>query len=149
MKLQITTDYAIRVMLFMAQQSGKVSTGEEAAKELGITHSYFNKVAHKIKTAGFLESVQGPNGGYCIAKGAENITLYDIIQVMEGDICINRCLADDGFCSQNATLTCPVHRTFESIQNQIINMLNSVKICDLYSGHNHPTSVPEAVVLKA
>ncbi len=131
MRLQITTDYAIRVMLFMAQQDGEVSTAEAAAKELGITYSYFNKVAWKIRMAGFLESVQGPGGGYRIAKNPADITLYDIVTAMEGDISINRCLDEDGFCSRNATLICPVHKIFEGIQNQIIDTLKSIKISDL------------------
>lgn len=131
MRLQITTDYAIRMMLFMARQGRKLSTAEATAKELGITYSYFNKVAWKIRKAGFLESVQGPDGGYRIAENAADITLYDIVKVMEGDISINRCLDDDGFCSRNATLVCPVHKTFEAIQNQIIDSLKSVKINDL------------------
>lgn len=131
MRLQITTDYAIRMMLLMTQQDGKLTTAGAAAKELGITYSYFNKVAWKIRMAGFLVSIQGPGGGYRIAKNAADITLYDIVKAMEGDISINRCLDEDGFCSRNATLTCPVHKRFEAIQNQIIDSLKSVKINDL------------------
>jgi len=131
LRLQITTDYAIRVMLFMAQQGGKVSTAEAAAKELGISCSYFNKVAWKIKMAGFLESVQGPSGGYRISKNAADITLYDIVTAMEGDICINRCLDENGFCSRNATQTCPVRKALETLQNQMIDALKNVKIRDL------------------
>ncbi len=131
MRLQITTDYAIRVMLFMVQQGGKVSTAEATAKALGISCSYFNKVAWKIKMAGFLESIQGPSGGYRISKNAADITLYDIVTAMEGDIRINRCLDENGFCSRNATRTCPVRKTLGMLQNQMIDILKSVKICDL------------------
>ncbi|PWJ51234.1 RrF2 family transcriptional regulator [Faecalicatena contorta] len=131
MRFQITTDYAIRMLLFMAQREGQVSTAEVAAKELGITYSYFNKVAYKIRMAGFLESIQGPGGGYCISKNAADITLYDIVTVMEGDIRINRCLEEDGFCSRNATQICPVHKTLEALQNQMIDTLKSVRISDL------------------
>ena len=131
MRLQNTTDYAIRVMLFMAQQDGEVSTAEAAAREMGITYSYFNKVAWKIRMAGLIESVQGPGGGYRIAKNPADITLYDIVTVMEGDICINRCLDEDGFCSRNAAQTCSVHKTLEALQNQMIDTLRSVRISDL------------------
>jgi Rrf2 family protein len=131
MRFQITTDYAVRMLLFMAQREGQVSTAEVAAKELGITYSYFNKVAYKIRMAGFLESIQGPGGGYRISKNAADITLYDIVTVMEGDIRINRCLEEDGFCSRNATQICPVHKTLEALQNQMIDTLKSVRISDL------------------
>lgn len=148
MKLQITTDYAIRIMLFMTQQDGKVSTAETAAKELGITYSYFNKIAYKIRTAGYLETIQGPSGGYFLAKNATDISLYDVVKVMEGDIRINRCLDDDGYCSRNATLICPVHTVFEGIQSQIIDTLKSIKIRDLCA-ENQPHSLQELLVSKA
>lgn len=142
MRLQITTDYAIRIMLYMMQQYGKVSTAEAATQELGISYSYFNKVAYKIRRAGLLESVQGPNGGYCVARDAVDTTLYDIVKAMEGDIHINRCLDDDGFCSRNATLTCPVHKALELLQNQITDTLKSIRIRDLCSG-NGIDALPE------
>lgn len=131
MRLQITTDYAIRIILYMAQREGQVLAAEAVARELGITYSYFNKVAHKIRSAGLLKSVQGPGGGYCIGKNAADIALYDIVTVMEGKICINRCLEEDGFCSRSATQICPVHKTFEALQNQIIDTLSNVRISDL------------------
>lgn len=135
MKLQITTDYAIRIIIYMAQQGNQVSTARETAKQLGITYNYFNKVATKIRKAGFLGSVQGPEGGYCLSKDAADITLYDIVEAMEGGICINRCLEDGDFCSRYGLnhQVCQVHKIFESLQNQMIDTLKSVKIYDFTS----------------
>lgn len=135
MKFQITTDYAIRIIIYMAQQGNQVSTAREASKQLGITYSYFNKVVTKIRKAGFLESLQGPEGGYRLTKNAENITLYDIVEAMEGGICINRCLEDGDFCSRYGLnhQVCEVHKIFESLQSQIIDTLKSVKINNLYT----------------
>jgi len=131
MRFQITTDYAIRIILYMAQQGVQVTTAKEVAAQLGMTYSYFNKIASKIKRLGFIESVQGPKGGYRLAKDAAEITLYDIVEAMEGSICINRCLEEDGYCSRNATPSCLVHRIFESIQYKTIEMLSGTRICDL------------------
>lgn len=115
----------------MVQQKGQMSTAETMANKVGITYSCFNKVAWKIKMAGFIESVQGSTGGYRIAENAYDITVYDVIKVMEGDICINRCLGENAFCSRKAILTCPVHKTFADVQNKIIGSLQSVKLKDL------------------
>ncbi len=131
MRFQITTDYAIRIILYMAQQGVQVTTAKEVAAQLGMTYSYFNKIASKIKRLGFIESVQGPKGGYRLAKDAAEITLYDIVEAMEGSICINRCLEEDGYCSRNAIPSCLVHRIFESIQYKTIEMLSGTRICDL------------------
>lgn len=132
MKFQITTDYAIRTILFMASKDiQEISTAKEAAAQLGMTYSYFNKVASKIRQAGFIQSIQGPGGGYRLAKDAANISLYDIVVAMEGNICINRCLQPDKYCSRDATATCPVHSVLGSLQNQIVDTLKSVSIADL------------------
>lgn len=131
MTLQITTDYAIRIILHLAQRGNKILGASEAVEELGMTCGYFYKVAGKIKRAGLLDSIQGPGGGYRLAEKAENITLYDIVVLMEGEILINRCLGKDGFCSRKATPTCPTHRVFESIQSQVIDNLKNIRICDL------------------
>lgn len=133
MRFQITTDYAIRIILFLAEQGNRISTAKEAAKELGLTYAYFNKVASKIRMAGFIESVQGKKGGYRLAKNPANITIYDIIEAMEGGICINRCMEQDGYCSRSAVHICPMHRLFAFLQLQIIGTLKSVRVCDLVS----------------
>lgn len=131
MRFQITTDYAIRIIIYMAQHGTQRTTAKQAAKQLGITYSYFNKVATKLRMTGFIESIQGPKGGYSLVKKAEDITLYDIVESMEGSIRINRCLDEDNFCSRNATNVCPIHKVFESLQSQIIRELRSVRIYDL------------------
>lgn len=115
----------------MAQRDGKISGAVDAAKELGMSPGYFNKIAGKIRRAGFLESIQGPGGGYRLAKDAADITLYDIVALMEGDILVNRCLEKDGFCSRGALPICPVHKVFKSLQCQMVDALRRVRICDL------------------
>lgn len=133
MRFQITTDYAIRIILFMAGQGNRILPAKETAKELGLTYAYFNKVATKIRMAGFIESIQGKRGGYRLAKDAADITIYDIVETMEGHISINRCMEEDEYCSRGATQTCAMHKMFALLQSQIIDTLKSIKICDLIS----------------
>lgn len=135
MKFNITTDYSIRIILYLVQCSPRVSSAQEAAKQLGLTYDYFNKVAASLRTAGFIESVKGPGGGYRLArnKSPKDISLYDIISAAQGNIRINRCLEEDGYCSRfgAARSKCPVHRVFETLQNDMIGSLMSYSIQDL------------------
>lgn len=131
MRFQITTDYAIRMVVYMAQKGTQISTAKEASTQLGITYGYFIKIAAKIRAAGFIESVQGSKGGYRLLKPAKDITLYDIIEIMEGSICLTHCLGEDGFCNQNATQSCQVHSFFKSLQDKAIETLRSVSVYDL------------------
>ncbi|RFZ79607.1 Rrf2 family transcriptional regulator [Lacrimispora amygdalina] len=134
MKFQITTDYAIRVVLYLAQHPGQVCGSREMAEKLCMTYSYMIKVTAKLKAAGFIESVQGPFGGYRLAISPFDITLYDIILAIEGKIQINRCLEDDHYCSRyniDEQNHCPVHQSFQTLQNQMIEFLKSQRISKL------------------
>lgn len=131
MKFKITTDYAIRIIIHLDKCSPQVLNAKKASKELAITYSYFTKVACQIKNAGFIESIQGSTGGYRLARDSKQISLYDIIETMEGGIFINTCLDEKRFCSRNAIKSCPVHETFNDIQNHIIEYLKGITIYDL------------------
>lgn len=133
MQIQITTDYAIRIIIYLAQQHEQVLTAKMMAEQLGITPGYILKVTAKLKQAGYIDSIQGSAGGYRLVKRTADITLYDIIETMEGKIHINRCLEADGFCSRGAghSQVCPVHAIYESVQNEMIAALKSKRISEI------------------
>ncbi|QHQ63366.1 Rrf2 family transcriptional regulator [Anaerocolumna sedimenticola] len=133
MQLQITTDYAIRIVCYLAKHQNQLLTAREMSDQLGITYAYFIKVVSRIRQAGFIKSVQGSAGGYFLAKDAADITLYDIIEAMEGQIHINRCLENGRCCSRFAAdkQVCQVHNFLESLQDNLITALKSKNICDI------------------
>lgn len=131
MKFHITTDYAIRIMSYMCKRSDECLTAKQMAGELGMTYQYFMKVMNYLKKAKWVTTVQGCNGGFTLAKDAKNLTLYDIIRIMEGELVINRCLEEDEYCSRCAASSCPVHDVFENLQNEMIASLSKVKIAEL------------------
>lgn len=134
MKFQITSNYAIRVVLYLARRHGQVCSSREMAEQLCMTYSYMIKVTAKLREAGFIESVQGPFGGYRLAMRPSEITLYDIITAIEGKIQVNRCLEGDQNCSWlnvDEQVHGTVSQTFESLQNLVVNFLKSQRISKL------------------
>lgn len=134
MKFQITSNYAIRVVLYLARHHGQVCSSREMAERLCMTYSYMIKVTAKLKETGFIESVQGPFGGYRLAMSPSEITLYDIITAIEGKIQVNRCLEDNHNCSWlnvDEQVHCTVSQAFESLQNLMVNFLKSQVISKL------------------
>lgn len=131
MKFQVTTDYAIRIVLYLYKHHERVCGSKEMAEQLRLTYSYIIKVTAKLRAVGFIESIQGPFGGYRLAMSHSDITLYDIITAIEGEIRINCCLEDDCHCSRftiDEQSQCPVHQVFETLQNQMIDFLKSQRI---------------------
>lgn len=130
MHFKISTDYGIRVLIYLAKANVVLSPAKEIAAHIKISYHYFNKVAVDLRQAGLIESVQGPGGGYRLAEHASELSLYDIIESLEGGIFINRCLEKDGFCSMYCKdiPNCLVHDFFESVQFNLIQTLKSKKI---------------------
>lgn len=104
-----------------------VLKAREGAQQLGLTYSYFNKVVVPLRKAGLIRSVQGAEGGYCLAGSPEAITLYDIIKIMEGEPLINCCLGQESLCSKYGVYReqCPVHPIFRRIQDEIVQILKN------------------------
>ena len=100
MQLTSTTDYAIRIVCYLAAQRQMISTSE-LSQELSVPSSYIPKITKKLKQAGIIKACEGTNGGYMMAKQPENISLLEIISCVEETMAINRCLEEDRFCSRN------------------------------------------------
>ena len=130
MQLTSTTDYAIRIVCYLAAQSQMISTSELSQK-LSVPYSYIPKITKKLKQAGIIKACEGIKGGYQIAKQPENISLRDVISCTESTMAISRCLEKEGGCSKNYIACCKVHQILLDLQNIYNNHLESVKISDI------------------
>ena len=130
MQLTSTTDYAIRIVCYLAAQSQMISTSE-LSQELSVPYSYIPKITKKLKQAGIIKACEGIKGGYQIAKQPENISLRDVISCTESTMAISRCLEKEGGCSKNYIACCKVHQILLDLQNIYNNRLESVKISDI------------------
>jgi Rrf2 family protein len=87
MKITNATDYAIRAIIYMAQNKEKKSfMRSELSKECSIPDSFLGKILQALKKSEILTSNRGKFGGYSISKNLEDITFYDIITAVEGNI---------------------------------------------------------------
>ena len=130
MQLTSTTDYAIRIVCYLAAQRQMISTSE-LSQELSVPASYIPKITKKLKQAGIIKACEGIKGGYQIAKQPENISLRDVISCTEPTMAISRCLEKEGGCSKNYIACCKVHQILLDLQNIYNNRLESVKISDI------------------
>ena len=130
MQLTSTTDYAIRIVCYLAAQRQMISTSE-LSQELSVPSSYIPKITKKLKQAGIIKACEGIKGGYQIAKQPENISLRDVISCTESTMAISRCLEKEGGCSKYYIACCKVHQILLDLQNIYNNRLESVKISDI------------------
>ena len=76
-------------------------------------------LATPLQKAGILTTLRGVGGGFTLCRRPEDISLHEIINLMEGTTRINRCLEADSFCSRNATDTCKLHRYYQRVQSGV------------------------------
>ena len=130
MHLNISTDYAIRMVLYLAEKRRLVQS-RGLSEQLHIPQSYVLKVAGILKKAQILEAVTGIDGGMRLVKHPRDIPIYDVIRAMETTMQINRCLEKDCYCSCNAVSFCQVRHFYEPIPLNLHDLLLSTSVQDL------------------
>ena len=130
MQLKSTTDYAVRIVYYLALHR-EIVTAAELSAALKIPESYIPKITKKLKDANIVRACEGLKGGYVLIKEPEEISLFDIIASTEVTMKMNRYLEQDGFCSRNATDYCSVHKAFLKVQKIYENSLQEVTIADM------------------
>lgn len=85
MRLTLRTDYAIRVMIFLARNLETGSTVKELAALHSISHNHLVKIANDLCNSGLLIGKRGRGGGLWLAIAPEKITVGQIVGLMEAD----------------------------------------------------------------
>jgi Rrf2 family transcriptional regulator, nitric oxide-sensitive transcriptional repressor len=91
MQLTRHTDYALRVLLYVGQKNGQISSIREISEAYGISHNHLMKVVHELGKAGYLSSVRGRYGGVKLARPAQEINIGEVVRSMESDFELAAC----------------------------------------------------------
>ena len=96
MKISTKGRYAIRVMMDLAMNGNeKFISLKDIAQRQQLSNKYLEQIIAMLNKAGFLETARGNNGGYKLAKKAEDYTVGDILRATEGDLAPIYCLTED------------------------------------------------------
>lgn len=132
MNLNQATDYAFRAILHLANQpKGMMVEAQSIAQTQVIPMRFLLKIMPALIKAGIVGSRRGVGGGYYLAKAPKSINLLDVVEAIEGPIFINRCLADQRYCSKQGVPTCQVHRALTDIQDSLMKELKNRNFGDL------------------
>jgi len=131
MRLSKTSVYAIRVLVYLAQQSELPCSTNTLHQALDIPYKYLGRLMKMLTDAGFLVSTRGKAGGYRIKGDASQISLHQIIDAVEGVQDFERCLLGLPNCSD--TNPCVLHDRWGEQRETIKKMFQSVMLSDLAS----------------
>lgn len=131
MRLSTKGQYAVRAMVNLACHPGDAPVSlKDISVEEGISLSYLEQLFVKLRKGKIVRSVRGPGGGYVLAKPAADISVGEIIAVVEEPMNPVACLDDDSAGCDRAT-RCTTQRVWKCLAEKIAEFLNSVSIEDL------------------
>lgn len=127
MKITQESDYAMRIVLFLSRLGvGKKIEAKAISEAEGVTLRFTLKILRKLTQKEIVSSFRGIHGGYALSKEPHEITMRDVIEAVEGEIFINRCLNSSESCNMKKGNTCSVHRQLSRIQRNMLEDLSSV-----------------------
>ncbi len=133
MRITHESDYALRILTAMAALDKVVDAGT-ISEMTSVTPRFALKILHKLVKGGIISSFKGTRGGYKLARPAEQITLRQVIELIDGPIAIARCVDSDEECSLNCDkAACIYHHIFDGISFELAKKLDAIKISDVLS----------------
>jgi Rrf2 family protein len=132
MKLTKKGQYGTRAMVILGLNYGVGPiSADEISRQENISRLYLEKLLMKLRSAGLVKSQRGVNGGFELTKKPEDISLFEILTVLdegvEPVVCI---LNDDGSCCCKAKL-CVTRDVWRTINNSIQQVLKSVTLAEM------------------
>lgn len=129
MRLSKTSEYALRILIYMAQSSDLLFTAKQLVKELKISDKYLRRLMTDLSKSGFIRSIQGREGGYVFIKSPKEIFLYEIIDSVEGMEKLSGCILGFEMCS--CINPCAMHNTWQYIRNDLNKVFQETKLSDM------------------
>jgi Rrf2 family transcriptional regulator, iron-sulfur cluster assembly transcription factor len=133
--LSNTCKYAIRALIYLGKYSEDgVRIGiKKISSDLLIPTPFLGKILQNLVKQKILVSTKGPNGGFGLGKNASEISLYDIVKIVDGEDFFQNCLIGLQPCSFHAEneIPCPVHGRFGPIRAQLMQFYQETTIAEI------------------
>jgi Rrf2 family protein len=118
------------MMLDMAQHydAGPVQIGDIARRQ-GISVKYLEQLVIPLRKADYVKSVRGPKGGYMLAKHPKEITVGEIVKVLEGGVNLADCIENPNLCEKSTD--CLTRGLWEEATKAVYDTLHSVTLSEM------------------
>lgn len=123
-------EYALQAVVYLAKKPNEEKTTlKEISSRLKIPHHFIGKILQDLTYKGLLTSLKGPTGGFGLARSAKNISLFNIVEAIDGTSLFNACVM--GFSECGGKNPCSVHNQWERQKDGIYKMLVNKSIYDM------------------
>ncbi len=128
--LTLTSEYALRAVVYLADQGGKRVSGTQIAKEADVPSKYLSRILADLVRARVLDSTRGKGGGFQLAKDAKEIPLFDILSHFEPVFGNRRpCPFGHEVCSDDTP--CGGHEQWKMVRAAYEKFLHQTNVSDV------------------
>jgi Rrf2 family cysteine metabolism transcriptional repressor len=152
MMFSTKAEYGIRVMVELARRAGDEPVPlAEIAERGGLPLAYLEHLVARLRKAELVASRRGSRGGYMLARPAEQITMAEVVEALEGSIAPIECISEaaDGsiVCARESSAehTCPTKLLWTRVRFSIVSTLRETTLADLVLSPTRPTEAPAPI----
>ena len=98
MRVTLHTDFALRVLIHVGLNDGRLTTINDIAQSFGISKAHLMKVVNDLSQKGYLDTVRGRNGGIRLMLKPRDINIGQVVRDTEDRLNVIGCLEHKGYC---------------------------------------------------
>lgn len=144
MALTQTAEYALRAVVWLAQNPNEPQTKTEIAQATQVPSSYLPKVFQPLVRGGLINAQRGIGGGYTLARPPEEIALLDVVNEVDPIQPIDRCPLD---IASHGTRLCPLHSLLAKVIQEEQRLLSKTLVSDVTRKEGEPTPLCEIAAI--
>lgn len=129
MRLTYFSDYAFRVLMYLAITPDRRCTIREISEAYDISRAHLMKVVNLLTREGLVTAQRGPSGGLTLARPADEIRLGDVVRKTEDDLGLVECFRPENTC--RLTPSCTLAPALSRAMQAFLAELDKQTIADL------------------
>lgn len=130
LKISEAASLALHSTVLLAANPDKLISTREIASMLHVSEAHLSKVLQRLTRTGIVRAIRGPRGGFRLVKPANETTLLDVYESIEGTLISSKCLFESPICAGDA---CILGGLLETVDRQVRDYLTKTKLGDLTS----------------
>ena len=130
-KVSRMADYAILLVCKMSNDENKVYSSQELSIITSLKMTTISKILTKLTKANVTDSIRGVSGGYKLTMQAEDISVGNIIDIIDGKVALTVCVEEGENHNCDLVSLCPSQSNWQIINNTVREALNSVSIAEM------------------
>ncbi|MEA4907781.1 MAG: Rrf2 family transcriptional regulator [Chloroflexi bacterium] len=133
--MQITrqADYALRAMIYLSRlDPNRRAATSQIAEEQRIPPSFLAKIISQLSIAGLIHTSRGARGGVALARSADEISVLEVVEAIDGPIALNECTEDPAVCPFGNE--CPLRPLWCEAQAELVQRLKNTSFAYFKNG---------------